>query len=116
MVTNHISTPRSLIAYQPWLIGTQSEWKASPFYKPVKPRRRLWTLHDEEIVVRLYPTTMPTRDIAEQLDRSIGSLRAKARQLGVRRPSRGKASDDAALPPPPHVRIYLSTMFLRLNG
>ncbi|MFC0512063.1 MULTISPECIES: hypothetical protein [Asaia] len=74
------------------MIGTLSEWKASPFYKPAKPQRRLWTLRDEEVVARLYPTPMPSRDIAKQLDRSIGSLRAKARQLGVRRPSRVNAS------------------------
>lgn len=102
-VTNHVNAARSLLAYQPWLIGTQSEWKASPFYKPAKPRRRLWTLNDEKLVARLYPTSIATRDIAGRLDRSIGSIRAKARQLKVRRPSRGKSSE-SGVPTSPNIQ------------
>ena len=90
LVTNDASVKRSLLAYQPWLYPNREEWRASASYKPVPPRRRLWTMKDELTVQRSYPTEMPVRDLAVALGRSIGSIRAKARQLGVRRRPRGK--------------------------
>lgn len=103
MVTNHFIAERSSLAYRTWLYPTQGEWRASPSYKPSKPYRRLWTLKEEETVQLLYPSGMATQEIADQLGRSISSVRAKARQLGVRRPLRGKAVTDAVSPPPPRI-------------
>jgi len=107
MVTNHFTAERSSLAYRTWLYPTQEDWKTSPSYKPSKPYRRLWTLKDEETVQLLYPTGMPTREIADRLGRSIGSLRAKARQLGVRRPPRGKIATNA-IPPPAFPDLFVN--------
>lgn len=85
MVTNDTSVKRALLAYETWLYPTQGEWRASSSYKPKQSRRRLWTLDDERTVKLSYPTKTPVKEIATQLGRSIGSIRAKARQLGVRR-------------------------------
>lgn len=85
MVTKDASVKRSLLAYQRWLYPTQGDWRASEDYKPAPSRRRLWTIKDEATVKLSYPTKTPVRDIAARLGRSIGAVRAKARQLSVRR-------------------------------
>jgi len=95
MVTNNFTAERTQLAYQTWLYQTEDEWKASPSYIPSRTRRRLWTLADEKTVQLLYPTKMPSHEIADKLGRSVGSVRAKARQLGVRRPLRGKSARGA---------------------
>jgi hypothetical protein len=46
---------------------------------------------DVTILERHYPTATPVKDIAQALDRSVSSLRAKARQLGLRRQFRHAA-------------------------
>lgn len=85
------------------IYDTIGAWRASPAYRPEQKRRiRFWLQHEEEFLVQFYPTAMPARQIAEELGRSLGAVRAKARTLGVRRPLRGRAADAAeALTPPP---------------
>lgn len=53
-----------------------------------RPQQRFWMSRDEAILERYYPSSTPVREISEALDRSVSSVRAKARQLGLKRPSR----------------------------
>jgi hypothetical protein len=43
-----------------------------------------WTEDDLEILTRLYPNTV-TDELAERFSRSAGSVKTKARQLGLRK-------------------------------
>lgn len=99
------------------LYETIGEWRASPHYRPEPKRRvRFWLCHEEEFLVQSYPTAMPARQIAEELGRSLGAVRAKARALGVRRPLRGRAADAAgALTPPPHNSVIQSRPYSNPN-
>lgn len=56
----------------------------------VKPLfARKWQAYDEALLKRRFVTHEPVRTIAFVLDRSVGSVRSKARRLGLRRPPRG---------------------------
>ena len=50
-----------------------------------RPNRRYWMWRDIKILEDHYPSATPVKELAQALDRSIGSIRAKARQLGLRR-------------------------------
>ena len=57
-----------------------------------RPPRRSWENAEVETLRLRYPApTSTTADIAADLNRSVGSVRAKARRLGLRRPPRRKA-------------------------
>lgn len=54
-----------------------------------RPSTRYWMWRDEQILESHYPSETPVADIATALGRSISSVRAKARALGLRRPRGG---------------------------
>lgn len=53
-----------------------------------RPNRRFWMWRDIRILQDHYPSATPVVELALALGRSVGSIRAKARQLDLRRPFR----------------------------
>lgn len=70
--------------------------------------RKPWAAPDVSALFARYPTAEPVRDIASLLGRSPGSVRSKARRLGLRRPKRN-AAPLPALPTKPLPKPYRLT-------
>ena len=60
-----------------------------------RKRAKDWTREDVAILRKAYRTT-PTREIAKTLKRSLASVQAKARSLGLKKPVVKKATKKAA--------------------
>ena len=60
--------------------------------------RGAWSDASVGLLLAVYPTSKPVRDIAAELGRSVGAIYAKARRLNLKRPRRSTAPSSAGAP------------------